>query len=63
MGNPKVQDGVRLSVKLPSEDLKRMKIEAIERETLESSIVLEALRLHWENRAGRRGAILAVRKP
>jgi len=50
MGCPKVIGGVRLSIKLPSDDLKRLKIEAIERGTLESSIVLEALRLHWEAR-------------
>jgi len=47
MAKPKIPDGVKLSIKLPSGDLKRLKIEAIERRMLESSIVLEALRLHW----------------
>jgi len=47
MGKAKVVDGVKLSILVPAGDLKRLKIEAIQREMLESSIVLEALRLHW----------------
>lgn len=47
MGKPKVPNGVRLSVLIPAEDLKRLKIECIERGMLESTIVLEALRERW----------------
>ena len=47
MGKPKVPNGVRLSIKLPEDELKHLKIECIERKMLESSIVLEALQLHW----------------
>ena len=47
MGRPKIVDGVKISIKLPSDDVKRLKIEAIERGILESSIVLEALQVHW----------------
>jgi hypothetical protein len=59
MGKPKILDGVKLSIKIPISDLKRLKIEAIEREMLESSIVLEALRLHW-NQAGGTAAMPVV---
>ncbi len=48
MGKPKVPNGVRLSVMLPAEDLKRLKIQCIERGMLESAIVLEALREYWQ---------------
>jgi len=51
MGRPRIVDGVKISIKLPSDDVKRLKIEAIERGILESSIVLEALRVHWEQAA------------
>jgi len=47
MGKAKVVDGIKLSILVPAGDLKRLKFEAIERGMLESSIVLEALRLHW----------------
>jgi len=47
MGKAKVVDGVRLSVLIPEGALKRLKIECIERQMLESSIVLEALIKHW----------------
>lgn len=47
MGKTKVVDGIKLSILVPAGDLKRLKYEAVDRGMLESSIVLEALHLHW----------------
>lgn len=49
----------KLSIMLPADDLMRLKIESLERHTLESSIVLEALRLYW----GQEVPPAAPRKP
>ncbi len=45
---PKIRDGQKLSLMLPADVVRRLKIEAMEGSTIPALIVLEALDLYWE---------------
>jgi len=45
---PQIRDGRTLSVKLPEDVIRRIKLEAMERDILPAQIVLEALDHYWE---------------
>jgi len=47
MGKPKVEDPQKVSLKLPSPIAQRLKIEAVEKRTIEAFIVRDALELYW----------------
>ncbi len=54
MPKPKVENAQKISLNLPAEVTKRLKIEAVERQTIEAFIVRDALLLYWKLQEAKR---------
>lgn len=60
---PQIRDGQKLSLMLPADVVRRLKIEAMEAGTIPALIVLEALDRYWEGNSGASDPTTAAKDP